>query len=848
MAAFMLPCLFFLIYQASAQSGQRNLEPEDYGRWGTLRANRLSHGGLWAAFEMQYKEADTLFISKTDGAKILAFPAALYCDFLGDGLAAVYNRGNKLDIVRLPNGMVETIEDVTKWTVLDNKYLLYLVSTRDTVTQLIVRDRYNTEIFRQDSLSEYSYCPASGTLAMVTKAHKGNAIVVLQLRGGQPQIIHRGPEKYSSLAWQENGKSLAALVTGAGQPELMFYELERGFKSFYDAEDYDCVLQSEIKKEYGAKLRISPDGQRVFFTVADPPLPTMENSVQVWGTLDKRLRIAEGSDRVLTTMVWWPREKKKLQLTSADASNLVLDGPMSFALTYDPYQYHPLPTMEGPSDIYICNIITGEQKLLTERQNTTVNTIYASPVGNYFIFSRDGDLWCYDAIKEIKVNLTSGLGSADRPKDLGYGIEEDFFQVVGWRDDGNTVLISNRKALFDVKLDGSGIQKRAACPEGSLRLIPHIQPQHTIASFNAPNFKGIYPYEVPLLIEASVDGKQQYYLWERRSGLKLVLNPGKLVSHIMLTKDQDVLLYSGEDFNYPPALMVKRRESAPKRIYQSNSHHWDYHWGKSTLVKYTNDKGVALQGALYYPAIYDESRNYPMVVHVYQRQSGEVHRYVNPSCFNYTGFNIANLTAQGYFVFLPDIEYTLGEPGVSAVDCVTSGVKAVLAFYPVNPDKIGLIGHSFGGFETDYILTRTHIFSAAVSGSAINDFHSSYLYVNPQMLLANFFKYEFGQFRMKRSLFDDKGGYYDNSVAFHADKINTPLLMWAGQEDKQVQYFQSMELYLALRRLGKEGYLLLYPTEGHIIETPEMQLDLTLKVEGWLNYHLSESCRPEWAK
>ena len=157
-----------------------------------------------------------------------------------------------------------------------------------------------------------------------------------------------------------------------------------------------------------------------------------------------------------------------------------------------------------------------------------------------------------------------------------------------------------------------------------------------------------------------------------------------------------------------------------------------------------------------------------------------------------------------------------------------------------------MIGHSFGGYETDFSITQTNLFSAAVAGSGVSDLTSGYLSINWSNKNMNSWRYEYQQFRMNKPLHEDYEAYQKNSPIHFVANVNTPLLSYTGSDDTQVNPYQSTEFYLALRRLQKEHVLLLYPKENHIIQGKENQIDLTYKISDWFGYYLKGNKRPQW--
>jgi dipeptidyl aminopeptidase/acylaminoacyl peptidase len=235
-----------------------------------------------------------------------------------------------------------------------------------------------------------------------------------------------------------------------------------------------------------------------------------------------------------------------------------------------------------------------------------------------------------------------------------------------------------------------------------------------------------------------------------------------------------------------------------------------------------------------------------MIVCIYEKQTAIRHRYSNPTLLNESVPNASLFASQGYFVLYPDIVYTIGSPGFSATDCLIAATTAAMAMAPIDKSKIGLTGHSFGGYETNFIITQTGLFAAAIAGSGLSDFTSGYLSVNWGAKNTNGWRYEFQQMRMGKTLFEDYEGYQRNSPVNFVSNVITPLLTYTGAEDTNVNPYQTMEFYLALRRLKKEHVMVLYPKENHTILGRENQIDLTNKFSEWFGYYLKGEKKPEW--
>ncbi|MNR09608.1 x-prolyl-dipeptidyl aminopeptidase [compost metagenome] len=194
----------------------------------------------------------------------------------------------------------------------------------------------------------------------------------------------------------------------------------------------------------------------------------------------------------------------------------------------------------------------------------------------------------------------------------------------------------------------------------------------------------------------------------------------------------------------------------------------------------------------------------------------------------------------------PDIKLEYQKPGISALDCVISSTKSVISRGIVNPERVAIYGHSFGGYETNFIITRTDLFATAISGGSISDIITKYLTANLNTGQPDMWRFGNRQWNMRKTPFEAPLIYQNNSPIANVEKIKTPLLLWAGKEDKQVDRRQSMEFYLALRRLGKKNIMLLYPEEGHVVSKKANQIDLTNRIQQWFAYYLKEDHSAQW--
>src|SRR5690606_938144 len=308
-----------------------------------------------------------------------------------------------------------------------------------------------------------------------------------------------------------------------------------------------------------------------------------------------------------------------------------------------------------------------------------------------------------------------------------------------------------------------------------------------------------------------------------------------------VVRSEKFVSFTTEKSNRPPLLKVMDiQKKSLKEVYQSNKMHLIDTAAKSEYISWTNTDGCKRGVIVRFPTKYDPAKKYPTIFNVYERKYPEQHNYQSEYDLSAGGFTNSLYTNDEYFVVEPDIYYELGKPGFSALQCVMEVLEELEKRYPIDVDRLGIFGHSFGGYETNFIITQTNRFKAAVSGSGVADLTSWYLTVDWNSRKPSMWRLENFQFRMNSSLFENYQGYLDNSPVYHSKNIETPLLLWAGQKDYNVDWQQSVTMYLAMKRQRKKAELLLYPNESHVITNPLHKKDLNIKVKNWFDYYLKQ--------
>lgn len=817
-----------------AQVPKKQLTEADYILWSTLEQEQLSDDGRWACYTLTYESGtDTLFVKNTKTAKLYSFAGGTEGRFAADSHFVFHGGDGVAVLVNLTSGSKMQYPNISHYSLaLGGRLLVLLENAGATAGDLLVVAMDGKVLKRIPKATLFSLNPAGDQLVC---DYEGQLLLLDLNRLDHPQLIDSKRQKYHAAVWQANGASLAYLTEGQ-EAYVGFYHLADKKHHIFDRAQFEAFpKEAELYDASVTELMVSDDGRRVFFGVKPKEPPTDNKGVQVWNTSDKVLyprRIdLKGWTGVPKLAVWFPEQQSFRMVTDIRFPHQQLLPGQEFALVYNPIENEPQFDRDAPVDYYLQDIATGEQKRVLENQSTDVSMMGISNMGYYIAYFKEKQWWVYNIKAGTHRNLTSRTGHSFTDEKYDRSGEGRVRGIAGWTTHDNELLVYDSYDIWLLNTDGSGAERLTRGRENGI--------VYRVASV------GVVDLKQGVLLKAVSETKSGYFTLDNKKGLQKIVFELNRIGGIIRSSN-GVYVYIREHYHLPPEVVVQFASAKAKVLYQSNPQQQNYQWGFSKLISFENSKGQLLNGALFYPAGYDPDKSYPMVVYIYERQSDAYKEYVNPSLLNQDGFNISNLTTQGYFVLLPDIAYKEGVTGQSAVDCVTSAVAEVLAHEPVDRKRVGLIGHSFGGYETSFIVTQTNLFAATISGAGFNDFVSSYLSVGLSNMRQDCWRYESSQLRMGTPLFDQFNQYLQNSPITFAAQVQTPFLLWAGTNDGSIDYRQSLEFHLALRRLGKPNILLLYEGGGHALMKREYQVDLAHRMIQWWDYYLKDEKKPDW--
>jgi len=466
--------------------------------------------------------------------------------------------------------------------------------------------------------------------------------------------------------------------------------------------------------------------------------------------------------------------------------------------------------------------------------------LQASPGGNYLLYLKADQYWTVDLASGRQTNITATIATSFIDKESDETVDQKPpFGVGGWTKDDASVLLYDKLDIWEVKPDGSGAARLTNGAAGEIRSrIVRLDPDAEFVDRSQP----IYSYQFGLRSKKS--GYATIGAGASPAVTSLVLFD-KRVNVLAKAKRADRFVYVTQDFNDSPDYSASGPSLADaKQITETNAFMRDYAWGKSELIEYKTAKGLPLQATLIYPAGYTPGKKYPMVVYMYEKLSDNVHAFSAPSERDY--YNAAAFSARGYFYLQPDIVFRPRDPGLSVVDSVTPAVQKVIAMGLVDPANLGIIGHSWGGFDTAYLATHTKLFKAAVAGAPITDLVSNYGNHHWSSGIAETDHIETGQQRMQVPLYEDLQAYIRNSAIYTAHTMETNLLLEAGDNDGTVHWHQSVALYNIARRAGKNVLMLQYGGEDHGLRKRQNQIDYHHRIFEWFDHFLKGEPAARW--
>lgn len=889
----------------AAGAGLEAVAPEDYGQFESPGAAWLSPDGQWLAYEVnRVDEQNELRVRRIGRDSVVVIPYGGSAAFSGNSRWLAYSIGvppsererlaesdtpvrSRAGVLDLRTGTTVVLGEIESFEFSPDGAFLALrgyAPENRRGSDVIVRDLARETNINFGNVSSFAWAPDGALLAITldTETGAGNAVQLYYAEASTLRVLDSSRSRYSGLAWREGALRDGALdiavlraisdttyrdtahrviawrnvnTAGARRMELDPYrtadfpaaaQVSDARTPEWSADGSVITIGLRARVRSPASVAVTAgataDSLAASAIAADVPATGVRSSdVQVWHSRDVRImpeqKAEERQDLRRTLLAAWHVDQDRVVQIGTElqeTARMIDDGQYATETDQSRNEFGAMFGRPG-GDVWLINVATGERERVLENVRWYGG---ASESGRYLLWFEDGAYHTYDVRSGTRTALTAS-GAVFENREYDYPADAlPPYGIAGWTRGDETLLAYDRHDVWRLAPDGSSAERLT---DGAAdRVVHRVVNVHD----DDEGFDPARPLYFSLVGERT---KQSGWARLQPGGTveRLLLEDARL-ARLTRADSADVFAFTRERFDDSPDWFVGGPALRNARqVTELNPFQREFAWGRSELVDFTSAAGDELQAVLLYPAAYDSTRQYPMIVYTYERLSQTLHSYIVPSERAYYNFNV--FTANDYFVLMPDIVYRDRDPGISALDAVVPAVQTIVERGLVDPERIGIIGHSWGGYQAAFLPTRTDIFAAAVAGAPITNFLSFAGSIHWTPGIAEFSHWETGQARMGVPFWEDLEAYLRNSPAHMVHELDTPMLMMFGDADGTVDWHQGVEFYNFARRAGRDDFVLLvYPGEDHGLRKRENQIDYHRRILQWFGHWLKGEAPARW--
>ncbi|WP_333621711.1 S9 family peptidase [Sphingobacterium multivorum] len=746
---------------------------------------------------------------------------------------------------------------------------------KKTVATLALYDLNSGDSVQFSSVDQYEWNKNGSKIVFSKKTDskdslsKESGVYLYEIATKKLKKISNGKGNYKNFKFDESGNQLAYLGDLSNEKALL-----KNYNLYYYANGIDTAQYLATKTSNGipkdwavsgdGDIRFSKNGEKLFFGIA--PIPRVRDTtlvdfehakVDVWNWQDDYLQpmqlvnLKKDLARNFLAVTYPKYNRNIIPLTDQTFNSTALtpDGNEEYILARTDFGKRIASQWEGSTrdDIYLVSTKTGNKELILS--NFSGNAIL-SPDAKYIVyFDQDKGSWnSYQVSSKKKTVLNDGIPAsfADEENDMptaaqGYG-------MAAWSPDFKGIYVNSRYDIWYFNLDGSNksilTNGYGAASQTTFRYLPLKREEDREQATTLDYKKGGFL--------TSFDNKTKesgfYQFKGQHSDPKSLLVEAKTFRNISSSADQQTILYSKEDYMNSPNIYTNTIKFKDElQLSNINQQQANYNWGTAELVHWTTPEGNQAEGILYKPENFDPAKKYPIIAYFYEKLSDGLYTY-QPPAPTPSRLNIPYFVSNEYLVFAPNISYKTGHPGKSAEEYINSGMRYLAQNAWVDSTKMGIQGQSWGGYQVAHLITRTNMYAAAWTGAPVVNMTSAYGGIRWQSGMSRQFQYEHTQSRIGKTLWEAPELYIENSPLFHLDKVKTPVVIMANDNDGAVPWYQGIEMFTALRRLNKPVWMLNYNGDEHNLILRQNRKDIQIREQQFFDHFLKGAPAPAWMK
>lgn len=746
---------------------------------------------------------------------------------------------------------------------------------KDKGNTLYVRTLATGEEEKFDNVEEYGFSK-DGLWLSFSRAAKDSAdtkagLYLYSTKNKALKQISQGKGSYKQVTFDERGEQLAFVAEKSPEKAL-----QKPYSLYYYTADKDTaaiighVNSSGMPDGWNisgdGNLQFSKNGEKLFFGIA--PIPRVKDTtivsfevanVDIWHYKDDYLQpqqlanLRRDLSKSYLSVTYPGTAPKIIPLASIEIPDVAItqEADNEFALGTSNFGRRISSQWNTNStyDVYLISTVDGSKRKIASELNGNPSL---SPEGNYVLwFDLGTQAWHSYSLKNgTAVALTKDLPVAFGNETNDSPTEARAYGLAGWTPGDKEVILYDRYDIWSFEPNG---QRRKSITNSAGRAQKITFRYTDLENSSGEGRRGFRDAPVikskSILLSAfnNTNKQQGWYtgqLSSERDPKEIIMAPYGY-RQIKASDKGDIYIYTKESYKESPDLYISKDLKAETKLSHTNPQQADYNWGTAELVRWTTPNGHEATGILYRPEDFDPNKSYPLISYFYETLSDGLHGYIPPAPTP-SRLNISYFVSNGYLVFAPDVHYEIGHPGRSAEEFINSGV-AELAKQPwVDEKRLGIQGQSWGGYQVAHLITRTNMYAAAWAGAPVVNMTSAYGGIRWQSGMNRQFQYEKTQSRIGQNLWDGYDLYIENSPLFHMQTVTTPVVIMANDEDGAVPWYQGIEMFTALRRLGKPVWMLNYNKEAHNLVERQNRKDIQIREQQFFDHFLKGKPAPVW--